>query len=134
MNKVVLSGRLTKDPEVRVTPVGTAVGRYSLAVQSGYGDKQTTSFFDCVTFGKTAQFAENYLKKGMKIIIEGQLQQRSYQNREGKTVSAVEILVNEHEFAESRQTNAEPSPQKRKPAPEFVPIPDGVDDDELPFA
>lgn len=133
MNKVVLVGRLTKDPEIRVTPAGTTVGRYSLAVPTGYGENQTTSFFECVTFGKTAQFVEKYLKKGMKVIIEGQLQQRSYTNREGKTVSAVEILVQEHEFVESRQAGAEPNPMKRKPAPDFVPIPDGVDDDDLPF-
>lgn len=139
MNKVFLTGRLTKDPEIRVTQSGTAVGRYSLAVETGYGENRQTSFFDCVTFNKTAQFVEKYLKKGMKIFITGELQQRSYQNREGKNVSVVEILVQEHEFAESRvNTEAQtgPAPERRKPAPEdtWMTIPDDVEDEGLPFS
>jgi single-strand DNA-binding protein len=139
MNKVFLTGRLTKDPEIRTTQSGTAVGRYSLAVETGYGENRQTNFFDCVTFNKTAQFVEKYLKKGMKIFISGELQQRSYQNREGKNVSVVEILVQEHEFAESRvNTEAQtgPAPERRKPAPDndgFMMIPDDVSDEELPF-
>lgn len=135
MNKVFLTGRLTKDPDIRVTPTGTAVGLYSLAVETGYGDNRQTSFFDCVTFNKTAQFVEKYLKKGTKVFISGELQQMSFQTRDGQTRSTVEILVQEHEFAESR-TSQDAAPARRPAAPaqdDFVQIPDDVDDEGLPF-
>lgn len=138
MNRVFLTGRLTKDPDIRVTQTGTAVGRYSLAVDTGYGENRQTNFFDCVTFGKTAQFVEKYLKKGMKIFVSGELQQRSYQNRDGQRVTVVEILVQEHEFAEARseaRTEA-PAPAKKAAPKEdtWMPIPDDVDDEGLPFS
>ena len=131
MNSVNLIGRLTRDPDVRVTPEGTAVGRYSIAVQ---GYKEAVNYFDCVTFGKTAEFVEKYLTKGTKIFVSGQLQQRSFKAKDGTTRSVVEVLVQEHEFAESRNQQ-EASPARRPAAPEetWMPIPDDVDDEGLPF-
>ena len=131
MNKVFLTGRLTRDPEIRTTPDGTAVGRYSLAVQ---GYKDAVSYFDCVTFGKTAEFVEKYLTKGTKVFVSGQLQQRSFKAKDGTTRTVVEVLVQEHEFAESR-TAQESAPARRPAAPQeaWMPIPDDVDDEGLPF-
>lgn len=108
MNKVVLMGRLTQDPEVRY-PQGnnTAYARYSLAVdrkRTQNGD-QNTDFIRCVTFGKNAEFAEKYLHKGTKILVSGRIQTDNYTNREGKKVYTVEVVVDEHEFAESKNSS-----------------------------
>ena len=86
MNKVVLIGRLTKDPEVRCTGEGLCIARYTLAVDRRYknGTDQSADFIGCIAFGKAGEFAEKYLKKGTKIAVTGRIQTGSYTNNDGK--------------------------------------------------
>lgn len=110
MNKVILMGRLTRDPEVRYStgaePI--AVARYTLAVDRRARDgKQSADFIPCVAFGKSGEFAEKYLRQGMKIAIAGRIQTGSYTNREGKKVYTTEVVVEEQEFAESKREHGE---------------------------
>lgn len=102
MNKVFLCGRLTKDPEIKDAN-GTMVGKYTLAVDRKYSksDDKQTDFLNCVTFGKTAEFAEKYLKKGTKILIVGRIQTGSYE-KDGHKFYTTDIVVEEHEFVESK--------------------------------
>lgn len=107
MNKVMLIGRLTRDPEIRYTSGEnqTAIARYTLAVDRRYkrqGDDQTADFINCVAFGHPAEFAENYLHKGIKIAAVGRIQSGSYTNREGQKVYTTDVVVEEQEFAESK--------------------------------
>ena len=127
MNTVILIGRLTKDPDVRATQDGKTVARYTLAVDR-WGKDAGADFINCVTFGKSAEFAQKYLSKGTKIGIVGRIQTGSYKNKEGQKVYTTDIIVSEHEFCESK--GATPSPA---PADDFMQIPDGVDDEGLPF-
>lgn len=110
MNLVGLCGRLTKDPEMRVSGDGnTKIARYTLAVDR-QGKDRGADFINCVVFGKGAEFADKYLHKGTKIIVTGRIQTGSYTNRDGQKVYTTDVIVNEQEFAESRQ-NAPESPQ-----------------------
>ena len=102
MNKVVLMGRLTADPDVKTVQGNDPlkIARYTLAVDRR-GEK--TDFPVCKCFGKTADFAEKYLRKGTKILIEGQIQTGSYENKNGDTVYTTEVIVDHHEFCERRE-------------------------------
>jgi single-strand DNA-binding protein len=107
MNKVILCGRLTKDPEVRYSSGDkqTAIARYNLAVDRRFksqGEEQTADFINCVVFGRGAEFAENYLHQGTKIIAEGRIQTGSYINKDGKRVYTTDVVVENQEFAESK--------------------------------
>ena len=109
MNKVLLCGRLTKDPDVRYSQGenAMAIARYSLAVDRRGKDKEA-DFINCVCFGKTAEFAEKYLKKGMKILISGRIQTGNYTDKEtGKKVYTTDVVVEEHEFCESKKESGE---------------------------
>lgn len=130
MNKVILVGRLTKDPEVRYSGE-TTIARYSLAVDRKFkrAYEPTADFINCVTFGKNGDFAEKYLHKGMKIAVTGRIQTGSYKDKDGKTVYTTDIVVEEHEFCESKGTQ---TPAPTTDADGFMSIPDGIDDD-LPF-
>ncbi|MCR5755756.1 MAG: single-stranded DNA-binding protein [Acetatifactor sp.] len=152
MNKVILMGRLTRDPEVRYSTGDNplAIARYSLAVdrrqaRNNNGDEQTADFINCVAFGRTAEFAEKYLRKGTKIAVTGRIQTGSYTNKDGVKVYTTEVVVEEHEFAESRNAsggndggfqggysggNSAPAPSGAGDG--FMNIPDGIDE-ELPF-
>lgn len=103
MNKVLLTGRLTKDPEITSTTASKKIARYTLAVdRRGEG----ADFVPCVTFDRGADFAEKYLSKGMKIAIEGKIQTGSYTNRDGQKVYTTDVIVSDHEFLEpKKQTN-----------------------------
>lgn len=131
MNKVILVGRLTKDPEVRYSGE-TAIARYFLAVDRKFKreGEPTADFINCVTFGKNGEFAEKYLRKGMKIAVTGRIQTGNYKDKDDKTVYTTDIVVEEHEFCESKGTQT-PAP-KTTDADGFMSIPDGIDD-ELPF-
>lgn len=136
MNKVILMGRLTRDPEIRYPqdPEAAAVGRFSLAVDRRF-KKDETDFFNCVCFGRQAEFVEKYLKKGIKMLITGRVENNNYTDRDGHKVYAVQIMVEEMEFAESKaagQSNNEPTPAPRV-GDGFMNIPDGIEE-ELPFA
>lgn len=136
MNKVILIGRLTRDPEVRYSQNNTAVARYTLAVDRVTRNaEQSADFIRCVAFNKTAEFAETYLHKGIKIAITGRIQTGSYTNRDGQTVYTTDVVVENQEFCESRNASVSAAPSTQ-PSPDsadrFMNIPDGIDD-ELPF-
>lgn len=128
MNNVVLMGRLTKDPDVRRTNDGTAIGRFTLAVDRMKKDE--ADFIGCVTFGKTAEFAEKYLRKGTKICGSGRIQTGSYTNKEGQKVYTTDVILERLEFAESK---ASAQPEAKPDGDGFMNIPDDVDDAGLPF-
>ena len=131
MNEVILMGRLTRDPEAR-TSNELSISHYSLAVNRGWSSKDETAvdFFDCVAFGKSADFANKHLRKGTKVLIQGRLQNRSWE-KDGVTHKVTEIVVNNQEFAESKQAAAEPAPT---PSPDdWIIIPADIDE-ELSFA
>lgn len=146
MNKVILMGRLTRDPEVRYSTGDNAmaIARYSLAVDRRFkrnGDEQTADFINCVAFGKSGEFAEKYLHKGTKICVEGRIQTGSYTNKEGQKVYTTEVVVENHEFAESKNaasgsndlaSAADLQPSSGEISDGFMNIPDGIDE-ELPF-
>ena len=137
MNKVILAGRLTADPEVRYAgeEEKMCVARYRLAVDRraarNADGHQTADFINCVAFRKSGEFAEKYLRKGMKIIVSGRIQTGSYTNKEGQKVYTFDVVVEEHEFCESKGVQAE---QTTQPDNGFVPVPDDTDLEGLPFA
>ena len=146
MNKVVLVGRLTRDPEVRYSQgdSATAVARYTLAVDRKFkrDNEPTADFIPCVVFGRSGEFAEKYFRQGMRVSISGRIQTGSYTNKEGVKVYTTEVIVEDQEFAESRAESdanrgsfhqATPSPAPSVDAGDgFMNIPDGIDE-ELPF-
>ena len=147
MNKVILMGRLTRDPDVRYSQGDSpmAIARYTLAVDRRFrrdNDQQTADFISCVAFGRNGEFAEKYLHQGTKIVAEGRIQTGSYTNKDGNKVYTTEVVVENQEFAESkaRASNNEggfqPQAQSAPTAPAgdgFMNIPDGVEDVGLPF-
>lgn len=153
MNKVILMGRLTRDPEVRYSTgeKATAVARYTLAVDRRFNrdGEQSADFISCVAFGRNGEFAEKYLRQGTKIIVTGHIQTGSYVNKDGQKVYTTDVIVEEHEFAESKSQSSESASNTEKQTnvakpntsdattPEavndnFMNIPDGIDDD-IPF-
>lgn len=146
MNKVILMGRLTRDPEIRYSQNNDAmaIARYTLAVDRRFqrnGD-QSADFISCVAFGKSAEFAEKWLRQGIKICVTGRIQTGSYTNKEGAKVYTTEVVVEDQEFAESKNSggtaggNDYSAPSRPVPSAAsgdgFMTIPDGVED-ELPF-
>ena len=97
MNSVTLIGNLTKDPEVRYTTTGTAMGKFSLAINSGYGDKKRVDYPNIIVFGKTAENCEKYLHKGSKCAVRGKIQTGSYEGKNG-TVYTTDVIADEVEF------------------------------------
>ena len=144
MNKVILMGRLTRNPDVRYTTGenAMAIARYSLAVDrrgKKSGDGQSADFINCVAFGRQGEFAEKYLRKGMKMVIVGRIQTGSYISREGQKVFTTDIVVEEQEFAESKKASQGGEEVQRAHAQKsssdmdgFMEIPDGIEE-ELPF-
>ena len=163
MNKAILMGRLTRDPEIRYTQGDNpmCIARYTLAVDRRFNrnannDGNNADFIPCVCFGKTAEFVEKYLKKGTKMAVTGRIQTGSYTNRDGVKVYTTEVVVEDQEFAESRNSSAgsgstsgntgadrreagsrsnsqQASAKSDDPMDGFMNIPDGIDE-ELPFA
>ncbi|MGN0413046.1 MAG: single-stranded DNA-binding protein [Lachnospiraceae bacterium] len=149
MNKVILMGRLTRDPEVRYSQGDTplAIARYTLAVDrrfnrgNGGDNQQTADFINCVAFGRSGEFAEKYLHKGTKIVVTGRIQTGSYTNKDGQTVYTTEVVAEDQEFAESKNSAGSeggftgagrPAPAPSGAVDGFMNIPDGIDE-ELPF-
>jgi len=151
MNKVIMIGRLTRDPEIRYGQGANNVmiGSFSIAVDRRFkreGEPEA-DFFNCRTFGKQAEFVEKYLKKGIKIVVEGRIQNDNYTNKEGQKVYSTQIIVDNLEFAESKaaseasgnyggqsytssQAPAAPAPTGAQEG--FMEIPGGLEE-ELPF-
>lgn len=137
MNHVTLCGRLTRDPEVRDGQAGKSA-RYSLAVDRDVRREDGTraaDFINCVCFGKTADFAEHYLTKGMKILVEGRINTGSYTNREGQKVYTFDVIVSRHEFVESRRDaeGAAPAEAPREPVYQQTTMNDFVQAQGTPF-
>ena len=156
MNKVILMGRLTRDPEVRYSQGenATAVARYTLAVERRFNrnnDDQTADFINCVAFGRSGEFAEKYLHKGTKIAVTGRIQTGSYTNKDGVKVYTTEVIVEDQEFAESKNSAGGGSEGGFAPVNRPAPVgagdtfmnlpdadgiknlPDGIEEEELPF-
>ena len=146
MNKVIMIGRLTRDPEVRYSQgeKPMAIASYSLAVDRMFkrDGEPSTDFINCKAFGKQGEFSEKYLRKGMKIAVTGHIQTGSYTNRDGNKVHTTYVVVEQHEFCESRTGSAnnsgyspvqqpQPSPAPVSSANDFMQIPDNME--ELPF-
>ena len=133
MNKVILIGRLTSDPEVRYSG-DMAIARYSLAVDRKFKKEgeQSADFINCVAFSKNGEFAEKYLRKGMKIAVEGRIQTGSYTNKDGNKVYTTDIVVEAHDFCESKVASQVTEPTPKTSDGEWMNIPDGIDE-ELPF-
>ena len=135
MNKVILMGRLTRDPDVRYSQGNnsTAVARYTLAVNRRFRreGQQEADFIGCVAFGKQAEFAEKYLKQGVKIAVSGRIQTGSYTKADGTKVYTTDVVVEEHDFCESKGFGSSQEPQKADDDG-FISIPDGIEE-ELPF-
>ena len=138
MNKVILMGRLTRNPEVRYSQGenSMAIARYTIAVDRRVrrdGDQQTADFINCVAFGRSGEFAEKYFHKGIKIAVTGRIQTGSYTNKDGQRVYTTDVIVEEQEFAESKSKSEESTAkQNNVDADGFMHFPDGIDE-ELPF-
>lgn len=140
MNRVLLSGRLTKDAQISTYGENNEkkMARYSLAVDRGIRreeGQQNADFIGCVCYGKAADFADQYLRQGMKIIVEGRIQSGSYVNKDGQKVFTTDVLVDRHEFCESKRTadqgQAQSAQTSQAPAAKqddsFMDIPEGVE-------
>lgn len=100
-NKVILMGRITKDLEIKTTPAGVSVLSFSIAVERSYAEKgqeRKTDFINCVAWRQTAEFISKFFTKGAMILIEGELQTRQYQNKEGKNITVTEVIVSSSSF------------------------------------
>lgn len=135
LNTVALHGRLTADPELKRTPNDIPVVNFSLAVNSGSGDKQTVAYIDCVGWRKTAEFICKYFSKGEQMNLTGALRTRSYEDRNGTKRKVTEVLAREVDFCGSKSSKATKparSDNSRSNAPAPSPAEYGPDDD-LPF-
>ena len=138
-NLVVLTGRLTADPELKTTPNGVSVTTFSIAVNRNYraGEEQQTDFINIVAWRQRAEFITKYFKKGSMIGIEGSIQTRRYQDKNGNNRTAFEVVVNNAQFVESKRDGAsasadsEPAAFSNADASDFSEI--GGMDDDLPF-
>ncbi len=160
MNKVILMGRLTRDPDIRYSQGerSMAIARYTLAVdrrgrrqQDGNDQQQTADFINCVAFDRAAEFAEKYFRQGMRVLVSGRIQTGSYTNKDGQKVYTTDVIIEDQEFADSKgaaapagdmmghgygygyqQPASRPTPQSAI-GDGFMNIPDGVEDEGLPF-
>lgn len=136
MNKVIQIGRLCKDVETRYTQGNEpmAISRYTLAVDRKFKreGEPDADFISCVAFGKAGEFAEKYFRKGMKVAVTGRLQTGSYTNKDGQKVYTTDVVVEEQEFCESKNSQQEDRPKPSNSGDGWMNVPDGIDE-ELPF-
>lgn len=135
MNKVIITGRLTKDPELRSTQNGTNVAKYTIAINTGYGEKQQTDFINVTTWGKSGEFVSKYFKKGQSIGIVGRLNSNNYEDKNGNKRYSLEVITEDIEFIGDKK--------EEKIQQEEVLVPNNyksdyettltIDDDMLPF-
>lgn len=144
LNRTVLVGRLTKDPDFRTTPSGVEVATFTLAVNRNFKSKdgeQQADFINCVVFKKQAENVKNYLSKGSLAGVDGRLQSRSYENQEGRRVYVTEIICDSVQFLEPKsnnQSNNQPQQQRGQAPAQDNPFaiangPIDIDDDDMPF-
>ena len=139
MNKVILMGRLTRDPEVRYTQGDNqmAIARYTLAVDRKFKQEgqPNADFINCIAFGKLGEFAEKYLRQGIKIAVTGRIQTGSYTNKDGQKVYTTDVVVEEQEFCESKSSNQSQGNDRPQASSDgFMSIPDNLEDEGLPFS
>jgi single-strand DNA-binding protein len=140
MNKFIGLGRVVRDPEVRYSQGenASAVAKYTLAIDRKFKQEgqPTADFINCVCFGRSAEFAEKYLRQGTKIAIVGRIQTGSYTNRDGQKVYTTDIVVEEQEFCEKKESQdnelPKPNPSAYVGGTDFMDIPE-CDQGELPF-
>ncbi|MDK3846550.1 single-stranded DNA-binding protein [Staphylococcus pseudintermedius] len=144
LNRTVLVGRLTKDPDFRTTPSGVEVATFTLAVNRNFKSKdgeQQVDFINCVVFKKQAENVKNYLSKGSLAGVDGRLQSRSYENQEGRRVYVTEVICDSVQFLEPKsnnQSNNQPQQQRGQAPAQDNPFaiangPIDIDDDDMPF-
>lgn len=143
LNRVVLVGRLTRDPDLRYTPNGVAVANFTVAANRPFrkenGD-QEADFINCVVWRKAAENLANYMKKGSMIGVDGRIQTRSYEGQDGKMVYVTEVLAENIQYLESRGGQAQesqrgltPEPQPQKNTWDSSGQEIDIADDDLPF-
>ena len=134
MNKFIGVGRFVRDPDVRYSQDNTAIARFTLAVDRKYkkDGEQSADFISCLAFSKTAEFIEKYIKKGTKIVVDGRIQTGSYTNKDGQKIYTTDVVVENVEFAESKSNGSSES-RPTADDDEFLIIPEGTDDEGLPF-
>ena len=157
LNKVILLGNLTRDPELRYAPNGTAVARFGLAVntqRTGQGEdrKEEVCFVDIVAFGRQAETASEYLSKGRPALVEGRLQWRSWEGQDGQKRSKHEVIAERIQFMPRgreegmertspgpgmERTSSGPGMERISPGPsragEEIDLPPAFEDDDIPF-
>ena len=146
MNRVILMGRLTRDPEVRYSQGerSMAIARYTLAVdrrgrRGQEGSDQTADFINCVAFDRAGEFAEKYFRQGLRVLVSGRIQTGSYTNKEGQKVHTTDVIAEDQEFADGKSSAGGNSSGQQGSGPSdaigdgFMNIPDGVEDEGLPF-
>lgn len=133
MNKILLSGRLVKDPEITSSASGTTFARFSIAVNRRFkrDNEPDADFFNCSAFGKTAEFIEKFFKKGSRIEVAGRLENNNYTNKEGQKIYDVRVMVEEADFGDSKGSQSEQQTQQQ--TNNFLNVPDGLVE-ELPFS
>lgn len=142
MNRVILMGRLTRDPEVRYTrgERAMAVARYTLAVdrrgRKGQNENEPAAdFINCVAFDRAGEFAEKYFRKGMRVLVSGRIQTGSYTNQNGQRIYTTDVVLEEQEFAESKSGQGKPEQRQGEDIGDgFMTIPEGIEDEGLPFS
>lgn len=137
MNKIILMGRLTREPEVMYSQGDkpTAIAKFTLAVNRKYvkkDDSQSADFFNCTAFGKQGEFAEKYLRQGIKILLTGHIQNDNYTNKDGQKVYGMQVIVEEIEFAQSKGSQEGFGAELPGSSDDFTNIPD-IDNMEVPF-
>lgn len=130
INKAILMGRLTRDPELRRTDSGKAVCNFTVAIDNGYGEEKSADFISCVAWNKTAEFVDKYFAKGRMIIVVGRIQTRTWEDRDGKKNYVTEVVASEVAFGESKKDAATNSAGHTAAGDDFTPI---DSDDDLPF-
>ena len=138
MNKVILMGNITRDPEIRYTQgeKSVAIARFSLAINRRFSRDGETNvdFFNCTAFGKQAEFVEKYFRQGSRMLLVGRVQNDNYTNKNGEKVYSVQIMADEIEFAERKQAggNNNAEPEQKQDDDDFMEIPENIES-ELPF-
>jgi len=122
MNFTALIGNVVKEVDFKITPSGTQVARFTLAINSGYGDKKKTDYINCVAFGKTAEVLSKYTSKGSKLAVEGKIQSGSYDGKDGKKVYTFDVIVDKLHLLDNKK--------KETQAEVFEPL---TDIDGIPF-
>lgn len=146
MNKVVLVGRLARDPELRTTQSGTPVVSFTVACDRRFvrqGEERQADFISCIAWSKTAEFVSRYFTKGMRIALDGRIQTRSYDDQNGNKRYVTEVVVEEVEFAQSKNEGSDAHQAPAYSAPQAPAVPqapsadiDGfmpVEEEDLPF-